>query len=123
METPTKGRAQMTALRMVDCGLRIVKRCSRVGVAIVMGTLVVSSVHAEGVEPRVETAREPEISDRVEKSVTKACDWLAKNQGKDGALKSSYSCASTALAGLAWLAAGSTPYEGVYAHNIRLALD
>jgi hypothetical protein len=80
-------------------------------------------VHADSVEPRIETAREPEISDRVEKSVTKACDWLAKNQGKDGALKSSYSCASTALAGLAWLAAGSTPYEGVYAHNIRAALD
>jgi hypothetical protein len=84
--------------------------------------LAAFTLHAEQAEPRADT-REPEISERVEKSVSKACDWLAKNQGKDGALKSSYACASTALAGLAWLAAGSTPYEGVYSHNIQLALD
>jgi hypothetical protein len=66
---------------------------------------------------------EPEITERIEKSVEKACKWLATNQNKDGSLKSSYACASTALAGLAWLAAGSTPHEGPYAKNIMQALD
>ena len=71
-----------------------------------------------------ETAvREPEISDRVEKSVERACKWLANNQTKQGSLKSMYPCASTALAGLAWLAAGSTPTEGLYARNISLAIE
>jgi hypothetical protein len=64
-----------------------------------------------------------EISDRIEKSVEKACRWLASNQNKDGSLKSSYASAATGLAGLAWMAAGSTPNEGPYAKNINLALE
>ena len=67
--------------------------------------------------------QEPELNDKIEKSVEKACQWLAKNQNHDGSMKSSYACAATALAGLAWLAAGSTPTEGVYSRNIDLALD
>jgi len=66
---------------------------------------------------------EAEITAKVEESVKRACDWLAKNQNKDGGLKSSYSVASTGLAGLAWMASGSTPHEGPYADNIRRALN
>ncbi|MCY3023822.1 MAG: terpene cyclase/mutase family protein [Planctomycetota bacterium] len=67
--------------------------------------------------------QDPEITERVEKAVEKACQWLARNQNKDGSMKSSYTCAATALAGLAWMATGSTPYEGPYARNISSALD
>jgi hypothetical protein len=81
-------------------------------------------VRAEGAaEPAAAPARQAEITESVEKSVDKACQWLARNQNKDGSQKSSYACAATGLAGLAWLAAGSTPHEGPYAKNITLALD
>jgi hypothetical protein len=68
-------------------------------------------------------AREPEVTEKIEHAIDKACAWLAKNQDKNGSLKSSYACASTSLAGLAWLASGSTPHEGKYSKNISLALE
>lgn len=78
---------------------------------------------AEPGEPKALAGLEPGVTERIEKSVNKACQWLARNQTKDGSLRSSYACAATALAGLAWLAAGSTPTEGQYARNINMALD
>jgi hypothetical protein len=73
--------------------------------------------------PAPAVSHEPEVSEKVEQAIDKACGWLAKNQDKTGALRSSYACASTSLAGLAWLASGSTPHEGKYARNINLALE
>jgi len=64
-----------------------------------------------------------EFGQKIDQAVEKACKWLVNNQNKDGSQKSSYSCAATGLAGLAWLAHGSTPSEGPYAQNINLALD
>ncbi len=78
---------------------------------------------------RCENAAKPpegadsEINERVDKAVSRGCQWLVKNQGKDGSINSSYACAATALAGLAWLASGSTPNEGEYARNINMALE
>ena len=70
------------------------------------------------------TEEEPkELNENIERSIERACQWLAKNQNKDGSQKSSYACAATALAGLAWLAAGSTPQEGKFAQNISSALE
>jgi len=66
---------------------------------------------------------DPEVTEGIERSIDKACQWLVKNQNKEGSQKSSYACASTALAGLAWMAAGSTPHEGTYAKNILSALE
>ncbi len=66
--------------------------------------------------------KNPEVSEKVERSIHRACKWLAKNQEKSGALRSSYSVAATGLAGLAWLASGSTPRSGPFADNIRRAL-
>ena len=63
------------------------------------------------------------LAAKVEKSIRNACNWMAKNQNKDGSLKSSYAVAATGLAGLSWLAAGSTPHEGPYAVNIRRGLE
>ena len=97
-------------------GLRIVCACSIV--------LFASAVFAE--EDTTKAPAVPadlELNERVEKSVERACQWLAKNQGHDGALKSQYTCAATGLAGLAWLAAGSTPSDGPYSKNINLAID
>jgi len=90
------------------------------GLMILLATLALSLAAVEA--PKTDT-RQPEISENVEKAIEKACQWLAKNQNKDGGQKSSYSCAATGLAGLAWLASGSTPHEGPYAKNIMLALE
>jgi len=68
-------------------------------------------------------AQEPEVTERIDRSIEAACRWLAKNQDRNGSMRSSYTCAATALAGLAWLAAGSTPQEGQYARNISAAIE
>jgi hypothetical protein len=78
------------------------------------------AISTQAGEPEV---REPEVGEPVERAVEKACQWLVKNQNKDGSQKSSYSCAASALAGLAWMAAGSTPHEGTYARNIMSTLS
>lgn len=67
--------------------------------------------------------RDPNIQNKVENSIRRGCLWLVKNQNRDGGLKSQYAVAATGLAGLSWLAAGSTPEAGPYAANIRRAID
>jgi len=92
------------------------------GVCLASVVLLSGAFSAEGDAPKADV-RMPEINATVEKAIDKACQWLAKNQNKDGGQKSSYSCAATGLSGLAWLAAGSTPHEGPYAKNIMQALE
>lgn len=91
----------------------------------VLSLLAIGALSASGVEAPPEPARgpTPEVTETVERSIERACQWLVRNQNKDGSQKSSYSCASTGLAGLAWMAAGSTPHEGTYAKNITMALE
>ncbi|MGD0092191.1 MAG: prenyltransferase/squalene oxidase repeat-containing protein [Planctomycetota bacterium] len=89
-------------------------------------SLTVGAAEPDKGDPRLFAplgAQEPEVTERIDKSIDAACRWLAKNQDRNGSLKSSYICAATALAGLAWLAAGSTPHEGPYSRNISAALD
>ena len=121
METGTEGypgvaRPRLSALRLLR---GIVAAC------LSLAALPAEFCPAAEAEPikTVLDAQEPEVNERVEKCVQRACDWLAKNQNKDGSLKSSYACAATSLAGLAWMAAGSTPTEGVYSKNINSALE
>ena len=91
---------------------------------LVVAFCLLSVGRAADDEPKAAAApQEFEITERVEKSVEKACQWLAKNQDRNGGLKSSYSCAATGLAGLAWLASGSTPNDGPYSKNINLAIE
>lgn len=85
-------------------------------VAAALGAEEASESDSEKVLP-------PEISSKTDEAIRKACDWLAKQQGRGGELKSQFSVAATGLAGMAWLASGSTPHEGKYAENIRKALD
>jgi len=94
--------------------------------ASVIACLILAAMPCPAEEPKAAQApvsTEPEVTERIEKSIEKACQWLARNQNKDGSLKSSYASAATGLAGLAWMAAGSTPHEGAYAKNINAALD
>ncbi len=63
-----------------------------------------------------------EVTDEQVKAVGKGLDWLARNQGRSGAVGTTCQVAFTGLAGLAWLAGGSTPTRGKYASNVKNAL-
>jgi hypothetical protein len=61
-----------------------------------------------------------------QQAVTKGLVWLAKAQQKDGhweGAAGSYPTAMTALAGMAFLAEGSTPLEGKYKEEVRRAVS
>src|SRR6187200_480658 len=67
------------------------------------------------------------VNAKVQKSVQKGLDWLAKNQGQDGNYPNSqdgvaYPVSMTGLAGMAFLAHGDTPTRGPYAENIHSAM-
>ncbi len=68
------------------------------------------------------------VTPKVQKSVQKGLDWLAKHQGQDGNFPgfqdgNAYPCAMTGLAGMAFLAHGDTPSRGPYADNIHKILS
>ena len=74
----------------------------------------------------VQTAAAREIRPDVQRSVTKALDYLAREQRRQGywqANSGQYRVAMTALAGVAMLAEGSTTTTGKYARNISRAVD
>jgi hypothetical protein len=63
---------------------------------------------------------------KIKSSVRRGLDYLAREQRRQGYLEANggqYRVAMTALAGVAWLSEGSTPTQGRYAKNIRLAVD
>ena len=67
------------------------------------------------------------ITPKVQKSVAKGLEWLAKHQGPDGNFPdyqdgNAYPAAMTALAGMAFLANGNTQNRGPYADNIHRAM-
>ncbi len=69
------------------------------------------------------------VTERAQRCIEKGCAWLAKHQGRDGALNESggygsgFPVAMTSLAGMAWLAHGDTPTKGKYSRNVRLAIE
>jgi hypothetical protein len=63
---------------------------------------------------------------KVQAAVTKALDFLAREQRRQGYWEANggqYRAAMTAMAGMAMLCEGSTTTRGKYAPNIRLAVD
>jgi hypothetical protein len=67
------------------------------------------------------------VNAAVAKAISRGLDYLAKTQQPDGSLPAnvagrSYPAAMTALAGVAFLASGSTPSKGTYSENIRRAM-
>lgn len=63
-----------------------------------------------------------EVTREQLEAVDKGLAWLAKNQYSSGAIGATCQVAFTGLAGLAFLASGSTPYRGRWAKQIRMAL-
>lgn len=67
------------------------------------------------------------MNPKVQESIDKGLVYLAKNQQPDGSFLaqwngSSYAATMTALAGMAFMAGGSTPEEGPYADNVKKAM-
>lgn len=63
-----------------------------------------------------------EITPEQVAAVERGLEWLARQQTQSGAVGQSCSVAFTGIAGLAFLASGSTPSRGKYAPNLRSAL-
>jgi hypothetical protein len=63
-----------------------------------------------------------EVTDKQSEAVRKGLEWLARNQGRRGAIGQTCQVAFTAIGGLAFLAGGNTPTRGKYASNVRAAL-
>ncbi len=71
-------------------------------------------------------ARAGKVDMRIQKVISHGLDWLANSQSRLGhwsANESRYPTSMTALAGTALLCEGSTPTQGRYSKNIRLAVD
>jgi len=71
-------------------------------------------------------AASPRRDPKVQRAVTRGLEWLAGQQSRMGhwtAQDGRYPTAMTALAGVAFLAEGSTTTQGKYAPNIRRAVD
>ncbi len=69
----------------------------------------------------------PGMTPRIVEAARKGLDWLARNQNRDGSWRSSGTfgtvpVAMTSMAGLAFLASGSTPTRGPYAPVVQKAL-
>ncbi|MDG2380139.1 MAG: terpene cyclase/mutase family protein [Pirellulaceae bacterium] len=68
--------------------------------------------------------RAARLDAKVERSINRGLDWVAKSQSKLGHWTAqTYPTAMTALAGTALLCSGSTTTQGPYARNIRRAVD
>jgi hypothetical protein len=65
-----------------------------------------------------------EITDSMQSSIERGLNWLSKNRGRDGSYGSgSAPVATTALAGLAFLAGGHTPGRSKYGDNVRKCME
>jgi hypothetical protein len=74
-------------------------------------------------QERAEDTRR-DVTPKVKRALEKALAWLARSQKRNGAVGGpSVPVATTAMAGLAWLAAGNSPGRGKYGKNVKLALD
>ncbi len=83
-------------------------------------------LHARAEKPDIDSTlggtgpMKDEITPELREHVNKGLRWLAQNQGEDGNFGDG---GITSLAGLAFLASGSTPEQGPYAKNAARALD
>lgn len=91
---------------------------------VVAVALLAVAIFASGIQ--TSDAKKRKKDPRVTRSVTKALDYLAKEQRRQGYWEANggqYRVAMTALAANAMLAEGSTTTRGKYAENIRRAVD
>ncbi len=79
----------------------------------------------QGVLPRVQ-AEEIKRDPKMDLAVSKALDFLSREQRRQGYWEANggqYRVAMTALSGMAFLCDGSTTTRGRYSKNVRLAVD
>src|SRR6516165_1471188 len=94
--------------------------------AALMTTASLAPVPGEAnptVPKTVETSGLEFITPAVQQSINRGLEYLAASQNEDGALGSGSTyrrhVAVTALAGIAFLSAGSTPNRGKYGKNVE----
>lgn len=65
-----------------------------------------------------------ELTEPMQSAIARGLDWLSQNQARDGSYGSgSAPVATTALAGLAFLAGGHTPGRSKYGDNVRRCME
>jgi hypothetical protein len=90
--------------------------------AIVASTLLLAGgAGAQEVYP-------PGVTKEIQEAIDRGLRWLARNQANDGSWRNSggygsYPAAMTGLAGMAFIASGSTPTRGKYWREVRQSVD
>ena len=67
----------------------------------------------------------PGVDKEIHEAIQRGLSWLSRNQGNDGSWRNSggygsYPAAMTGLAGMAFIAGGSTPTRGQYWREVRV---
>lgn len=78
--------------------------------------------------PAQEAAYPPGVTPEIHASIVRGLEWLKRNQGNDGSWRNSggygsYPAAMTGIAGMAFIAAGSTPTRGRYWNQVRKSVS
>ena len=78
--------------------------------------------------PAQELVYPPGINKEIHEAIQRGLEWLARNQANDGSWRNSggygsYPAAMTGLAGMAFIASGSTPTRGKHYQPVREAVD
>lgn len=70
----------------------------------------------------------PGVTKEIQEAIDRGLEWLARNQGGDGSwrnggMSGSYPAAMTGLAGMAFIAGGSSATRGKYYQQVRASVD
>jgi len=95
---------------------------SLAGRALALAVLLSGSIAAQDVR------YPPGVTKEVHEAIQRGLSWLSRNQANDGSWRNSggygtYPAAMTGLAGMAFIASGSTPTRGQYWREVRQARD
>lgn len=88
--------------------------------------LLASALAVSVLAPAQERQLPPGVTGEIDAAIRRGLDWLASQQGNDGAWRErggygAYPAAMTGLSGMAFVAAGSTPTRGQYYREVRSA--
>jgi len=86
--------------------------------------LVASGLWAASGLTAQDAAYPPGVTAKIQKAITRGLSWLERNQGNDGSWRNSggygsYPAAMTGIAGMAFIASGSTPTRGRHWNQVR----
>ena len=88
---------------------------------LALATLPVAGAAQEVIYP-------PGVNKEIHESIQRGLAWLSRNQANEGSWRNSggygsYPAAMTGLAGMAFIASGSTPTRGRYWREVRQSVD